>query len=451
MLIFSEETKVNKRYLKKLLMIAVPLMLSNVISQLQMIIDRIFLGQMNTYYMSALGNVTSPMWTTMSFCFSLVMGASILISQSVGANDLEHIEDYAASMVKWNNVIPVILFFFWLFLGETVYRLMGVSDSIMPYCLGYTRFYAPAFLVVGIESSFMVIMQTSNYTKPMVWYGVIRAGLNILLDWILIFGRFGFPQMGIEGAAIATTIAEYAGCLFAFAIVARNPAVKTKPSIASIIAAPIRPFLQSVKLGINAALEDFAWNFGNLMLIKILNSINDLAAGIYSIVFSVEVLAVVIIGAIGSGTMTLSGEAMGSRNLKQFKSVCKIAYLLCIAVSLAMLIVCGTMPQFILRLFTKDQEIIATCGVYLILVCLNLYGKSGNIIIGNGIRGSGNTVWMFYTQILGTFLVIGCACLFVYVFHFGIVGVFMAVIVDEGARALINLAKLLHIMKHWED
>ena len=51
------------------MIIAVPIMLSNVISQLQMIIDRIFLGQMNKLYMSALGNVTSPMWTTMSFCW----------------------------------------------------------------------------------------------------------------------------------------------------------------------------------------------------------------------------------------------------------------------------------------------------------------------------------------------------------------------------------------------
>ena len=79
----------NKIYLKRLMIIAVPLMLSNVISQVQMLIDRIFLGQMNTYYMSALGNVTAPMWTTMSFCFTLATGASIIISQNVGAGNRE--------------------------------------------------------------------------------------------------------------------------------------------------------------------------------------------------------------------------------------------------------------------------------------------------------------------------------------------------------------------------
>ena len=65
-----------KEYLRRLLAIAVPIMLSNLISQLQMLIDRIFLGRANNLYMSALSNVTSPMWTTASFCFSLAAGAS---------------------------------------------------------------------------------------------------------------------------------------------------------------------------------------------------------------------------------------------------------------------------------------------------------------------------------------------------------------------------------------
>lgn len=440
----------NKSCLRKLMIIAVPLMLSNVISQVQMIIDRIFLGQMNTYYMSALGNVTAPMWTTMSFCFTISMGASILISQSVGAGDKENVEKYASSLMKWNNIIPILLFFFWLFFGEYVFNLMGVDPEIMPMCLDYMRFFAPTFLIVGVESSFMVIMQTSNYTKPMILYGIIRAGLNILLDWLLIFGNLGLPMLGIKGAAIATTIAEFAGCIFATFVVVKNKAVTTKPSLKSVIAAPVKPFISSIGLGINAGLEDLAWNLGNLVLISILNTIDITAAGIYSIVFSVEVLVVVIIGAIGNGTLTVSGEAKGMGDVKLFRDVCKIAYVLCAGVSVITLGICLIFPESILSLFTKDESIISTCGIYLSLVCINLFGKSGNIIVGSCIRGSGNTRWMFITQIFGTFFVIGCACLFVYGFNLGIIGVFFAVIADEGVRAIINLFKLRRITGKWD-
>ena len=100
------------------------------------------------------------------------------------------------------------------------------------------------------------------------------------------------------------------------------------PWVAAIVSAKLKPFLQSVRLGINTALEDTAWNLGNLALIRILNSIDEMAAGIYSIVFSIEILVVVVIGAIGNGTLTLSGEAKGKGDIRQIKGVCLTAYIL---------------------------------------------------------------------------------------------------------------------------
>ena len=82
---------------------------------------------------------------------------------------------------------------------------------------------------------------------------------------------------------------------------------------------------------------------------------------------------------------------------------------------------------------------------FVILVAINLFGKSGNIILGSGIRGYGDTKWMLFTQILGTFSVVGIAALCVFVFKLGILGVFIAVLCDEGSRALINFARFIRI------
>lgn len=439
------------QYVKPLLTIAVPIILSNIISQVQMLIDRAFLGHMDKMYMSALSNVSSPVWTTMSFCFSIVIGASIMISQRVGAGEKEKTHEYAASMLKWNNVIPVLLFLFWMFFSGPVFRAMGVSDNLMPMCLEYVRFFAPVFLVVGLEASSMVIMQTSNYTKPLIWYGVVRAGLNIFLDWVLIFGNLGFPELGIKGASIATLIAEYAGFAYAWYIFMTSKKLHTRPYVREVMSAKLKPFITSAKLGLNTALEDFAWNLGNLMLIRILNSIDEMAAGIYTIVFSVELLAVVVVGALGQGTLTLSSEAVGKKDKQGYIGVCLTAYIFSAAIALVLLIVCLIFPEGIVRIFTNEESIIAVCSTYLILMCLNLYGKFANIIIGNGIRGSGNTIWMFCTQIFGTVFVVGCAMVFVKVFHLGITGVFLAVIADELVRAAVNIAKYIRVTRDMKN
>ena len=257
--------------------------------------------------------------------------------------------------------------------------------------------------------------------------------------------------LGIKGAAIGTVIAEYLGAVFITYIFLTSKKLVTRPSVKAIKTAKLTTYLASAKLGVNTALEDFAWNIGNLCLIRILNTIDESAAGIYSIIFGVEVLAVVIVGAIGSGTMTLSSEATGKKDLAQYKGVCICAYGLCMIVAIVMIILYAAVPEQIIALFTKDTSIITTCSIYLLISGINLISKSANIIIGNGIRGSGDTKWMLYTQIFGTICIICVAAFFVYICKFGIVGVFLAVLVDEAIRALINLCKYLRIVKAWEQ
>ncbi|MBQ1671436.1 MAG: MATE family efflux transporter [Treponema sp.] len=435
-------------YMHPLLKIAVPIVLGNIINQVQMLTDRAFLGHVDPLYMSALGNVNSAIWTTISCCFSLTVGSSILISQKVGAKQMDECENYASSLVKWTNALSLALFLFWLFFGRLVFTLMGASATVLPMCMDYLHFFMPIFLVIGIEASTMVIMQTSNYTKPLVWFGLVRSLLNVLLDWIMIFGKLGFPAMGIRGAALATTISEYVGVIIASIIFISSKKLFTRPRLSAVIKAPLTPFARSVKLGINTALEDLLWNSGNLALVVILNSISEVAAGIYSMVFGVELLVVVVIGAIGNATMTLTGEATGAQDVRKFSGVFKNALLLSFVCSAVMLVFCLVIPGPIISIFTKDQLIISTCGLYMLLMCLNLFSKSGNIIAGNSIRGYGDPFWMFKTQIAGTIFVISMALLFVKVFGMGILGVFLAVLLDEFLRNIVNTLRVRWIVRN---
>ncbi len=435
-----------KPYKHQLLKIFVPIMLSNVISQVQMLIDRIFLGRMDILYMSAVGNATSPVWTTLSFVFSLSMGASILISQSVGAEDKEKAKQYAASLIKYHNIIPILLFLFWTFASPFVFRLMGVGENVLDLCVSYTRIYAPVFLMVGLGAGYSVVMQTSNYTKPLVTYGIIRSVVNIILDYLLIFGKFGFPRMEIRGAALGTTIAEYIGAIYLFyVVITKKEKFMTSPSFSQIIHAKASFYIKSIKLGINSACEDLLWNLGNLLIIRILNSIDERAAGIYTMVFSIEVIFVVIIGALGNATLTVSGEATGAKKLPLYRSVVGTAMLWSCVLSAISVIVVSIFPRQTLSLFTTDNEVIEMSIVFVILVMVNLFGKSGNIIIGSGIRGYGDTRWMLITQTVGTVCVVLMAALFVFVFKWGMLGVFLAVIFDEGLRAIINTFRFLKI------
>ena len=443
----NENIKNYKEYLRRLLIIAVPLILSRIISQIQMLVDRIFLGRADPLYMSVLGNTSYSIWTTLSVCFAIATGASILISQNVGAKNRENIEEYAGSLLKYNNILPFLIFLLWFFASKPVFTLLGVSENLIPMCVDYSKYYSPVFLLIGFYVTFMVIFQTSNHTKHLAIASFLRSVLNIFFDWVLIFGKFGFPAMGIKGAALGTTIAEYIGGVYLVIAFYKSRKLSTRPDMKAIRKAHFKSYLHSARLGINTALEDFCWNLGNLVIIRILNSISELAAGIYAIVFGVEVLAVVVIESLGSATMTLTSEAYGKRDLKQYRGVCITAYAICFVLAMLMVLAGSFFPEEIISVFTKDTFIITTSGLYLLFVGINLFSKSGNIIAICGIRGSGNTKWSFFTQIFGSIFVVSVACLFVFVLHLGITGVFLAVMADEAVRCGINLAKYIAICR----
>ncbi len=436
---------------KKLLAIAIPLILSNLVSQLQMLIDRMFLGRLDITRMSAVSNASSPIWTTMNVIFSLSVGSAILISQAIGAGDDKRAKELTASLFKYANVPAALLFLFWTILPRQVFTLMGASSDIIDMCVSYSRFYAPVFLFVGIGSAVSTLLQVSEKTQIMVVYGVSRSLINVVLDYIMIFGHFGFPRMEVAGAALATTIAELAGDLIVLVYVIYNKGLKLKPSLSSIISAKLDPYITSIKMGLPTACEDFAWNLGSLYLIVMLNQISATASGIYAIVFGMELIPVCVIACMGSATLTLAGQETGRKNHKGVGTVVSVALVFSFILSAFMLGMFLIFPGTITGWFTTDAGIINKARLYLLIVGIDLFPKSMNIVVGSGIKGHGNTKWMLGTQIFGTFFVIGVSSLLVLGLHRGIASLFCLVVADETLRSAINIWKLKKITEQQAD
>ncbi|MDA3850839.1 MAG: MATE family efflux transporter [Spirochaetaceae bacterium] len=418
--------------------IALPLMLNMLVSQIQLMIDRSFLGQIQVEYMSALGNVTAPLWTTMGLIFSLATGATVLMSQGIGAKNLEEVEEMAHSSLKFTTLFSLLIFFLWLFGARFIFTLMGVKEPVLGFCLDYIYFLLPMILGTGIFSGCTSIMQSVGYTRPILIAGVVRSLLNLILDWLLIFGNWGFPEMGIRGAALATSIAEFIGLVLLLFILIRSSEIPFQIRFSKVIQGKIGPFIKAAKKGLPAAGEEFLWNLGNLGLIRLLNVISIIAAGIHTIVFSVDILPALMFVSLGQGVMTLTGHAIGEKKIDDILKPGHQGLLHSSVISVLVLLCFLFIPRLILGIFTADEDIINQAVPLLVIAGINFFPRSVNIVTGFAIRGYGDTQWMMYTQILGTIQVLALSATFIFVLDWGIKGVFIAVLLDETIRAIIN-------------
>ena len=153
-----------------------------------------------------------------------------------------------------------------------------------------------------------------------------------------------------------------------------------------------------------------------------------------------EVLAFCFYTGISKSTLTLIGHKIGERNIKEAKTIMNVS----IAYSIFITIIFGLFfilfPRQILNIFTNDKLIIEKAVFFLIITSFILFPKSINAVVGNGIRGTGDTKWMLYTQLFGAGFIIVTSYVLIFLLKVGIIGIYIALFSDELIRSILNLA-----------
>lgn len=434
-------------YKKDIGPIALPIFLGSLVFQVQTLVNRAFLGHLDVTNLSVISNVVFPLWTTMAMLNSLTTGATILMSQRLGAGDRLGARSTAASALKWGGFFSLLLFAFWFAFCETVFRFMGVSGTILESCVVYTRISAFSFLGSGLFSAISAIFQASGRTKPLMYAGALRSGLNILLDWLLIFGSLGFPRLGMRGAALASVLSDLAGLILLAGFLAAGREVAARPRLRDALASRLSSYAPIVRMGVPTSLEDLLWNLGNLMLISFLNALDPLATAVYSLVFTIEILPIVVFMALGQTTTVLAGRAKGSGDLGQARQAALKAQGAAWATSLAIAGLFIAFPRAIVGVFTSDAALAARTVPILLVSCFTFIPRSVNFMAGSGIRGLGDTRWMLMTQVAGTAFLVCLGRVLIFAPSLGVIGLFLAMLADEGLRSVVNGSRFFALLR----
>lgn len=300
-----------------------------------------------------------------------------------------------------------------------------------------------SLLVLGPASTATSILQGLGLTRIIMITGIAGNLLNILLDWLLIFGKLGFPALGIQGAALATVLANILSSALIVSYVLFHSRMPFRLRFRHILSGNFRCYRQVLTLGIPSGLEYALWNVGNVILVSFLNQLDMMSAGIYTLVFSVETVPMLIYMGFANAGLTLVGQQTGARSPRQARQT----GLLCLGFSLAVCVVIAavfhTIPRPLLSLFTDDPEVLTISVPYLVFVSWILFPKAVNNVIGLCIRGMGDTRWMLYTQIFGTAFMILCGYVLILRSPLGLSGIFVTLLWDESIRSVLNLFRFL--------
>lgn len=423
---------------KKIFKLALPLILQQLFTQFLIWADTAMLGHVNSQFFSALANVFVPFDLVSSVLFAMCTGTTILVAQKIGAKNYELARRYSEASYIGNSFFSLIAFCIMFFGSRTIFTLMGIESPILEFSVSYVRIISFVILAIGITGTSTSILQGIGITKIIMIGGIISNVLNILLDWLLIFGVGPFPEMGLEGAALATTISNYATIPISLIYILRSKNIPFKIKAKNLIKFKPKIYKEVLIFGLPSGGEYLLWNIGCFVLLVYMNALSAEAPGIYNLVISIEFLPIMIYSGFANAGLTLVGQKTGEENHKaalRIGAKClKYAFIVCGIVAVFFVLI----PKPILSCFTNDKDFVVKCVPYLRFLALILCPKSINNVIGPSIRALGDTNWMLYTQIFGT--IFTCSFAYVLVFHtnLGVLSIFITFLADELIRGIIN-------------
>ena len=424
--------------LKLTFSMAFPMIIQGIVFQLQSLTDKAFLGHLDTKYISALGAAQFPFFMVVESLIAVGTGVVIYVSHLYGKNEKSEAATYVKSFIFYMSCICLVFFAVWFCLPKQIFYMLSVNPLVMDYCVTYVKICSFIFIGLGVDIALQAFLQGIGDTKPIMYVGIIKVVLNIILTGILVFGINGFQGMGVAGAAIGTLISNVVAAIM---LIIYCFWIKKEYMLCDKIHQMFQrePFVASIKLGLPTGMEFLLWHVSNLLLIKFLNGFNYQAMAIYTLTVGIEGIVYAIFNGTAKANMTVMGQEIGAGRYKEANFHFYISMNANIIIEFFILIVFILYARPILSVFSNDIEIIEKSAIYLIITGVIMIFQSGNVVIGTAIRSYGDTRFMLYSQIFGSFFVVTLSSILVLGLHMDIMAIYITFFCDEAARSIINL------------
>lgn len=375
---------------KQIWNVSYPIFLSLLAQNVINVTDTAFLGRVGEVELgaSAMGGLYYICAFTIAFGFST--GSQIVMARRNGERNYKQVGPVMIQGVFFLLALAALLFLFSRFFAGDIMRVLISSDTILNATEEFLDWRVFGFFFSFVNVMFRALFIGITRTKVLTLNAVLMAVTNVLLDYLLIFGHGGFPEMGIKGAAIASVMAEAVSILF-FLIYTRLTVDIRKYALNQIRSFDFSLLRRVLSISIFMMLQYFAAMCTWFMFFVAVERLGQRELAIANIVRSVYIVMLIPVSSLATTTNSFVSNAIGAGHMDQvIPIISKIARLSLGIMAIFGAIVCLA-PESILSVYTNDTILLhdSVSSVYVIVAAM-LVSSVSNVVF-NGVSGTGNT------------------------------------------------------------
>ena len=367
-------------------------------------------------------------------------GASIIVAQYIGAKKLVDATKIAALSVSLNLVIGLVISALFLIFSGMIMEMMNLKGEVLEFAQSYLAIVGGFLFLQAIITTVAAIIRVRGWTKQAMYVSLGMNILHVILNYVLIFGKFGFPEMGVEGAAWSSVISRAAAAVVFLWLLTHALEVKVK--LKNFVTWSTDYVKKILRIGIPSAFEQILYQTSQIVLLYYVTHIGAEALTARQYAMNISMFIYLFAMAIGTGTAIMIGRYVGSGDKELAYNQVWASVKSALAVSLAMIVVVTLFREQLMGIFTDNATIIQIGASVLALSILLETGRTINITIINALRASGDARYPVKIGFISMICIgLSVGYILVFVLELGLVGVWLAIALDEWIRAILVLIR----------
>lgn len=420
---------------KTLFQLAWPLFFEIAFMMMFGIVDTMMLSRFSDSAVAAVGISNNVLQFVAVFLNVVAAGVAVVIAQNIGANKNDTAREVADNAVLLNFGIGVFLSLIIVFFQRQILSMMQTPPELLAQAQSYIFILGSTLFInslVGVAGS---ILRAYGYTKVVMNVSIASNLVNIVGNFILIFGLFGFPALGVVGAAISTLLSRIVLLGVAFYILHKNTGIHL---FKSLFLKPTKLHIyQIAKIGLPRALENFSYSFAQLVITAIVATLGAQMITTRVYVNNITMFAYLITLAIGQAAQIKIGYLVGENKMDEAYKQGIRAGLFGALSSFVLIVLITIWYRPLFSLLTHDPLILDTIQNILYICIFLELGRSANIIVISMLTGAGDATFPVIMAVISMWsLAVGGSYLLTGSFALGLVGVFIAQALDECFRGM---------------
>ena len=388
---------------KEIWRVAWPVLISFLMEQLMGITDTAFLGRVGEIELGASAIASTYYLSFFMLGLGFSVGAQVIIARRNGEGNYEQTGQNLFHGLYFLAAFATFIIIISEIVTPALLRSLCNSSAIASAATAYVRWRLLGIIFAFATVMFRAFFTGTTQTKTLTLNSIVMVLSNILFNWILIFGHCGFPALGIEGAAIGSTLAELVSLIF-FVIYTRTQIDRGRYGLKT----PPKPSLEKTRAILRIAgwvmVQYFCSLFTWMIFFVFIEHLGEMPLAISNVIRSVSGIVFVVINSMAATTSTLVSNIIGAGHANAVRSVVmrcmKLTALLCAAIIGAMLL----SPQLVLRIYTDNAQLIAAAIPAILLMFIRYIPTVPLFILFNTVVGMGYTKFTFRIEMFSLFI-----------------------------------------------